>query len=243
MKRLFLSCALWLGLMAQAVAAPAFVQGICNADNLVTTTFAATLPAPVTSGNLVVGIESHGRSTTITTILDDKGNAYTVADALNDVTDQQSSTTFYLPNITNGPATVTLTFSAISDFRSLCLMEYSGLSSTPIDGHNAQQQSATTTPTSPSITTTTNGDLIWGSTVNTSSAATAAVAGGLTLRESDVVTSPTYAADLTQSTAGATTTAFTAGSSVWITSIIAFKASGAPPPSGGTIRTLTGAGK
>ena len=138
------------------------------------TTIALTLGATVSANALVVGTVFWGSDTvTVNGVADDKGNTYTVIDTQHSTGDGASFAQFYKEGITNGPITITVTLSATSAFRRICVSEYAGIAtSASIDAHNVRWIGSFGTTanavTSNSATTTANGDLIRGSFFDTS---------------------------------------------------------------------------
>lgn len=195
-------------------------------------TIAATGSA-VGSGNTVVGIVTWAGATTTTlsSVKDNQSNTYTVKDTVPDTSNDQAQASFVLGNITNGPVTITATFSNSTVFRTIIWDEYSGAAalSDPTDGHTGQLQPTPGTGTdavkSGNITTTVNGDLIYGGTIDTSAATLASSGTGFTSRTSDTVGAACITEDMTQATAGLVAATFTVGTSVaCATFVIAVKA-------------------
>jgi len=169
------------------------------------TTVAATLTNVVGSGNAVYGGCSWDASvvSAITSVTDDKGNSYTVLDNTLDGTNNQRAAQFYRKNITNGPKTVTVTFSGGSPgARTIVVAEFTGVDTADQsnDGHGGQNQQLIGTTanaiTSGAITTTLDGDLILGLSANTSgSPGPPNVGTGFTSGDADN-TSPGSCADI-----------------------------------------------
>jgi hypothetical protein len=76
-----------------------------------TSTLTLTLDAPVASGNALIGyVYFETESTRIVgPIVDDKGNEYTVVQAVDTTAVTQMGVTFFRPNITNAPRSITVT--------------------------------------------------------------------------------------------------------------------------------------
>ena len=204
------------------------------------TTLALAFPASVTSGNLVRGCVTWGSdatgSITLSSVTDDKGNAY-FKSSLIDTTVSQGFATFWLGNITNAPKTITATFSATNTFQGMNIEEWSGVAalSDPSDGHTGQIQSSVSSTaadaiTSGTITTTQNGDLIGADTMDDGGVIPSA-GTGFTLQESDNASGAGVSQaseSMTQTTAGAVAGTFTQATAnhPWVTFVIAFKAAG-----------------
>jgi len=205
------------------------------------TTLAFSFLATVSNNGLVVGTVMWGDATiTCTGVADDKSNTYTLLNPKSDAGAGVSAVSFYKEGITNGPITITATFSATVAFRRMVIGEYAGIAtSSAIDGSNAQVQTspATGADTLNSLTATTtgSGDLIWGSTLdgtgsgNTLSAGTSpnaftARANGTSADNTDMM-----AEDFSQTSAGSieATAGCTAAAHDFITHMMAFKIAGA----------------
>lgn len=151
--------------------AVAYVQSASATTTFPTqaSTIAMTLGAPVGSGNTVAGAFVWLDGLTITSILDDKSNSYTVVDTADDTGGAANKlTSFYCPNITNAPTVVTIIISAACFFLGGIIHEISGVDANPIDGHNTGVQtsaSGTDSVTTSAITTSANGDYILGITI------------------------------------------------------------------------------
>jgi hypothetical protein len=204
-------------------------------------TIVLSLAATVTSGSLVVGAATFANynfaTPTISSIVDDKGNSYTVIDNVYDSADTQSYVSFYRANVTNAPLTVTLTFGAAAapNWLRMSLAEFSGVATaSPLDGHNGQVTATTTTDgaSSNTFTTAANGDLIWCGYMDGSGGAQPFTTGtGFTSIDNDGVNIGMGHEWRTQTTAGAGTAGtWTAGAAGNVTVLAAaFKAvAGAP---------------
>jgi hypothetical protein len=131
--------------------------------------------AAVTSGNAYVGTATYSQNSgadCFASLVDDKGNAPTVVAKLSDTAATQFVLLFHIENVTNGPTTVTISFTTTAcgtgggaAFVSLAIAEFSGVATTSaIDGSTSQVFAGSTTTnavTSGNITTTANGDLIY----------------------------------------------------------------------------------
>jgi hypothetical protein len=138
------------------------------------TTVALSFNAAVSNNGLVVGTVFWGSdSITINGVADDNGNTYTVIDSANSGGDSASAAVFYKEGLTNGPTTITVTFSATTPYRRVVISEYAGiLTSSSIDVHSEVFNFTPTTGAnalaSNSVTTTAAGDLVRGSFLDTS---------------------------------------------------------------------------
>lgn len=205
------------------------------------TTVTATLGATVASGDAVAGLVSWdtGASAAISSISDDKGNAYTVVDTLNDAVHAQSAATFYATNLTNGPKVITVTFNIAAAFRIVLVDELVNVTpASPLDGHTVALNA--TTPATPdgassgTITTHNAKDAVWGGIMvensNTITAGTGFVLG------TNGGTGPAIASEMLVQTVAGTqaatfTIGFTAQTTTFALGLIAKQScGGAPPP-------------
>jgi hypothetical protein len=212
-------------------------QTLLSADGTATssTTIAITLGATVSASALVVGTVFWGSDTiNINGVTDDKGNTYSVIDSQHSTGDGASAAQFYKEGISNGPITITATFSATTPFRRICVSEYAGIAtSSAIDVHNVQWRGtfglSANGVTSLSATTTANDDLIRGSFFDTSGNANVLSAGtSPAFNQRAAGTSgnivPCVVEDFLQTTAGAiTATATQTVNDNMICSIATFK--------------------
>ena len=123
---------------------PAFVQAKSIGEASVSATSkAVTMDAAVGSGNLLAGIVTWATSTPsdLTSVTDDKGNSYTIVNAIADTGNNQSAASFYGKNLSGGPTVITANFGVSNNFKGLSVQEFSGLdTSAPLDGTNEQGQ-------------------------------------------------------------------------------------------------------
>jgi hypothetical protein len=98
-------------------------------------TAAATLGAPVGSGNFVVGcVMQWTNPNAPTSVTDDKGNSYTVMPTV--VSSSATFSWFYKEGIANGPTTITANFNGTSAYGEVALEEWSGVvTSAALDTH------------------------------------------------------------------------------------------------------------
>lgn len=136
-------------------------------SNLTGATPTIAVTNPVGSGNLYCGGVCHDSTQTLNSVTDDQSNTYNLSSTFTDTTNAIAVTAFWLGNVTNGPKTITLHFSASTNACGV-VSEFSGdlAASNPNDGSTGQFQSSIASgannQTSTSITTTTAGDLIFG---------------------------------------------------------------------------------
>lgn len=184
---------------------------------------AATAKNMTTGNTVVVGCRFFaGTSSTVT---DTAGNTYTAAGAT--LTNGNSIRMFYSANITGNAANVVqCNFSVNGTFTSISVVEYSGLSSTPLDVNNTATGNSNA-PTSGTWTTAQADEVIVGfTTYNGGVTLTAGNIGGTASNERTAVVANTKMEDLIVSSVQTSkTAAFAAsGSSTWPMTTLSFKA-------------------
>ncbi len=211
----------------------AYVQGNVHQNGATSsTTVAVTLTNPIGAGNMVCVSIGWAGVQAFTGVTDDKGNTYTVAD-VQSVAGNYSWATAYCLNITNGARTITATISSTTGFASILVDEFSGVAaSAAIDGHQIQAQvslapgtdavaSALIGATFPLASV--NGDLVYGSTVNTNGAGNESAGTGFT--QAQHIPGAFLTEYQVQSTAGyIRATATPTANSSWLTTSMAFRA-------------------
>jgi hypothetical protein len=182
------------------------------------TTVAVTLDQAVGSGNMLcVSIGTALGTLTSFSVTDDKGNTYTSVD-VTDITGPYTWGSAYILNVTNGPTTVTATVDVSGTptsaaFSSIVVEEFSGVAG-PLDVHAIHTQAfppgtGTDAVTSGSVTTNHGGELVYGATVNVSSAGTIEAGTGFSAGYS--VPDAFQTEYQTQVSAGPVAATFTAG--------------------------------
>lgn len=203
------------------------------------TSIAVTLGVPVTSGNLVICPVVVGSApnvaSPISSVVDDKGNAYTVLPITLFATESVYLAIAYFVNATNAPQTITATFDQSRTFLEILGHEFTGFASSNlvIDGNSSNTQVAlgtgTDNITSGNLTTTANGNLVFGVTIPNAGAGNTAgtgYTGAFSPVAGIVLTEFT-----TQTSAGVVAATFNNTSSAddYVTAAISFKiASGVP---------------
>ena len=206
-------------------------QAISAAGGIAGTAISQAFTNTVGVGNLVYGFIQwdFGGSLNITSVTDDKGNTYTIADNVNNATDNQRMAAFYKENLTNAPKTISGNFASSASFARIEICEISGAATaSAIDGHTAQAEAASTSHSSGNITTTQNGDWIAGGAMSSNTGSTITAGSGFTIDNSGggAVTLPMASEHQTQTTAGTIAGTFTFGTSARaVTAVMAFKAS------------------
>ena len=193
------------------------------------TTIGLTLGATVGAANLIAG-QIAFLSGNLLSIVDDKANSYVPVDTVSG--NGLTIVSFYLANITNGPKTITATFSASQVFSSLIVDEYSNIAaSSPLDNHQIKYQpsipSGNDGISSGAAITQFSGDLIYGAMNGPGDAI--AAGSNFTLRQA--TGDGEHSEDMVQAAAGSISATFTfapgAVSSAW-SAMMAFKRKGAP---------------
>ena len=213
-----------------APAAAAFVQGADTggANSGSGAIMSVSFSSVVGEDNLVVGIISFDDSSgSVSKIYDDKSNSYTLVDFEATSGDQRTQS-FYADNITNGPKTITVEFTAAVAWRRLTINEFAGYDT--LEANASQEQLSVGTGTdaisSGSDTTTSNGCLIIGMTSNPNVATVTVNAGtNFTMVQSHTDSAgENFSEFLIQGTAGSVAATFTAatGSDDWHTFMLAF---------------------
>lgn len=145
------------------------VQGGSTGPLGFSTSVALTLPAPVGVGNCLCGLLTWDTGT-VASLTDNKGNTYNL-EATSTDSNGVHVAAFSRTNITNGPQTLTATFSTSAAGRMLAADEFSGTSTASSDerdgtAHGGLSQSTGTSATdgtaSGPFTTAKDGDLIYG---------------------------------------------------------------------------------
>lgn len=223
-----------VGIVDQALGG-AFVQfkNTTPADPASPTSITAKFTGAQTAGDTnVVSICFFNATSTITSVVDTKGNTYSVASALFRYPAGPSSCAWYLsPHIASATAnsnTVTVTFSGATRDPDLIVAEYSGLAPSPLDV-GAAASGTTSLASTGNFTTTQAGDLIVAS--NYLSSNTSGPGSGFTKR---VITSPDsdILEDKIAGAAGSYSATAPTGGGWWIMQALALKV--APTGDAGT---------
>jgi hypothetical protein len=213
-----------------------YVQGKQHSNgNVDSSSVAATLDASVgNKGVVIVTVGFVDASVDVTSIIDDKGNTYTLSDRIANASAGYSIRMGAAYNVTNAPKVVTGNMASPGAFLSIVVDEFTGLDTSPVDGVSfGQSQDSPGTGTdavsSRAMTTTTDGDLIYGSAVSTNSSGMSH-GTGFTQRQNVINTFCTES--LIQSKAGSIAATFTAGAGNdnTLAQVMAFKAAPVVPP-------------
>jgi hypothetical protein len=110
---------------------PNRVQSSRTANAVSQQTLATSFSSTVTSGNAVIGMTHCETAANVGTpvITDDKGNTYIIIASVADNQFDQQMWLFWLPNVTNGPITVTADYNTATSFiKTVALHEVAGVS-------------------------------------------------------------------------------------------------------------------
>lgn len=116
--------------------------GIASGGSTSRTSFGVAGNA-VGSGHMVRGTVTWGDATVghLTSVTDEKGNAYTIIDKIADTAEPQCIASFWLNSVANAPTTITANFSTPVPFVGIEWSEFSGNdASTSLTGHGGQVQ-------------------------------------------------------------------------------------------------------
>lgn len=175
MRALTLFC-LWL-LAGWVSAAPVLVQtasGNVGASTTCTATFASN---PTAGDMIVVAIGSNSTTSNVTGVSNTSDTFALVNSQVVGITSE--GWCYYAKAIAGGASTktVTVTFDT-SAAQVVIVREYSGVTSTPLDGHVINNPTGTTAPSSGNATTTQLGDLLVGYCVTSTQTATITAGSG-----------------------------------------------------------------
>jgi hypothetical protein len=181
---------------------------------------AVTYPAAQTAGNLnVVAVMWGDTTSTVSSVTDSKGNAYTLAVGPTQNTGVTQSI-YYAKNIVAGSNTVTVTFKQSAAWPNVNVLEYSGLSTTsPLDVFSGASGSGTAANSGAATTTSAN-ELIFG-TGSTSSVTTGAGSG---FSNRIINSFGDISEDRIVSSTGSYNATATMTSGSWVMQMVAFKA-------------------
>ena len=202
-----------------------YVQGNYATPQASETTVNVTYNAAQIAGDLNVVVVGWNDSTAAaSSVVDSKGNTYTLAVGPTTVSGTLSQSIYYARNIASASAganVVTVTFSKAAAYPDIRILEYSGLDpNSPVDV-TATNSGNGTNSSSGSATTTNPIDLLFGANMVTT--VTSGPGSGFTSR---MITSPD--ADIAEDEAVTTTGSYSAtapvSSGAWIMQLVAFRA-------------------
>jgi hypothetical protein len=232
-----------------------FVQVKSATPQSASASVAVAYTAAQTAGNTnIVAVGWNDTTSTVSSVTDSRGNAYTLAVGPTTGTGLRQSI-YYAKNIGSGSNTVTVAFNQAAAFVDVRALEYSGLdTSAPLDQATGASGTSST-PNSGAVNTTSANELIFGAGM-TAGRFTAGGAGFT----SRIITSPDgdIAEDLVVGSIGNNSASAPMSTSTkWVMQVATFKAAGqggtAPAPTissispvsgttaGGTVVTITGA--
>jgi len=205
----------------------AYVQGNYATPQTPQTTVSVTYSAAQSSGDLNVVVVGWNDSTAnVASVVDSKGNAYTLAVGPTIVSGTLSQAIYYSPDIataTAGTNTVTVTFSSAAAYPDVRILEYAGAAQTnPVDVTAASSGNSNSS-SSGSATTTNPADLLFGANMvvtTTTGPGTGFTSRLLTVPDSDIAED-----EMVGTTGSYSATAPLSSSGAWIMQMVAFKAS------------------
>ncbi|MGB8887736.1 MAG: Ig-like domain-containing protein [Candidatus Korobacteraceae bacterium] len=208
-----------------------YVQGNSATPQTPQTTVNVPFTAAQVAGDLNVVVVGWNDSTaSVSSVIDSKGNAYTLAVGPTSISGTLSQSVYYAKNIVSagaGTNTVTVTFSPAAIYPDIRVLEYSGADqNSPVDviaantGDSAISSSGSATTTNPI-------DLLFGA--NTVTTITSGPGSGFTSR---IITSPDgdIAEDQVVTTTGSYSATAPLSSGAWIMQMVAFKANSGGGP-------------
>ena len=198
----------------------AFVQVKSATPQSPSASVAVAYPLAQTAGNLnIVAVGWNDTTSTVTSVIDSRGNTYTLAIGPTSGTGLRQSI-YYAKNIAAGSNTVTVTFNQAAVYVDVRVLEYSGLDTvSPLDV-TAGAAGSGTSPNSGSATTTTASELIFGAGMTTThftGAGTGFVSRIITYPDADI------AEDKTVSSTGSYNAAAPVTSSAWVMQMATFR--------------------
>jgi uncharacterized repeat protein (TIGR01451 family) len=207
------------------------------------TTTSSSLPFSANNGagNWIAVVVRTGRSHSVLTVQDTRGNLYRQAAKLDVTVDAPLGSTlaiFYAENIQAGANTVTVSSSLSGTTLRFAILEYSGVArSSSLDG-TASAQGISAAAISGSTTTTVSGDLMLG-VIMTADMRVFTPGSGYTLREH--VSAKLFIEDRIQATAGAASASGTFPSNPWGAIVAAVRPESVARPDMALTKTHTGA--
>src|SRR5882724_585821 len=221
-----------VAILPAAASAITFVQVNSAVPQSATNTVTVPFTKAQTAGNLnVVVVGWNDATSLVQSVVDSKGNTYTLAVGPTVSSGFATQSIYYAKNVvaaTAGANSVTVTFNTAAAFPDIRIAEYSGIdTTTPIDVTSATVGSSTLSATGPMSTLNAN-DLLFAA--NMVATGTTAAGAGFINR---TITSPDgdIAEDETVTATGSyTASATVAPSGKWIMQMVAFRAAGSGPP-------------
>ena len=213
-----------------------YIQGNYATPQTPQTTVSVPFTGAQSAGDLNVVVVGWNDSTTsVSSVTDSKGNAYTLAVGPTIVSGTLSQSIYYAKNILSAAAganTVIVTFSTAAVYPDIRILEYSGADpNSPVDVTAANSGNSTTS-SSGSATTTNPTDLLFGANIVTT--VTSGPGSGFTSR---MITSPD--ADIVEDEMVTTTGSYSAtaplSSGAWIMQMVAFRTNAGGGPVLGSI--------
>ena len=203
---------------------------------------AVTYPVAQTAGNLnVVVVGWNDTTSTVTSVVDSRGNSYTLAIGPTTGTGLRQSV-YYAKNIVGGSNTVTVTFNQAAFFVDVRVLEYSGLdTATPLDVTAGAAGTGASTSSGAATTTSAN-ELIFGAgtTAGTFGGSGTGFVTRIITPDSDIAQDKTVSSTGSYSALGTQTY-----SSPWVMQMVTFRGSGQggtgnPAPTVGGVTPTSG---
>jgi chitodextrinase len=223
-----------------------FVQGNYSTPQSSTKTVTVTFAGTQAAGDFnVIAVGWNDATATVSSVMDSKGNAYTLAVGPTTIPGVASQSIYYAKNIAaaaGGSNTVTVTFSTAAAYPDIRILEYSGADlSTPVDVTAASSGNSATS-SSGAVTTKNATDLLFAA--NLVLTTTSGPGTGFTNR---MITNPDgdIAEDRLTTATGSYTATAPLSPGQWIMQMVAFKAASSggdtTPPTAPTNLTATAA--
>jgi chitodextrinase len=214
-----------------------YVQGASAGSNGASASIAQSFPSNTAAGDLIVVVVSWDTgSSSVVTIADSEGNAYSQAAQAVDATHTQALAIYYASNIAAGTDRVTASFGASSGSLRLAIHEYAGIAAMSAFDATAMHVDNTGTAapngvTSNAAVSLSDGELVFGAVMADHGPVAIAAGSGFSVRES-ASTSDLSTEDRIQAAAGSIAATFTfAAAESYLAEVVTFKSAGpAPPP-------------
>lgn len=125
------------------------IQSSSTQSSATGTAITQTFSSSLTAGNAIhaIGTCDAVNNTTISSFTDGTNTYSSVLDQTNDSTNAQTIGQAVASNVASGTPTVSCNFASSRTFRGIWIKEIGGCTTSPLDGHNAQLQSAAPTTT------------------------------------------------------------------------------------------------
>jgi hypothetical protein len=202
------------------------VQGASNTSAIATC--AVTLSSTAAGNLLALLFTTNGGTATVSSVIDSGANSWTKSWLNNDSTSQQTGLYFF-PNNGGGITSVTVTLLTAQDIAAWA-WEWSGITSSPVDGTPASAAGDSTAPASGNTTTTNAADLLLGGIAwNANSATLSGATSGFTQETKlnsggNAILQPCY--QIVSATGTYSLSGTLSAAKPWVAGISAFKGTG-----------------